>query len=124
LTWGKKALGPNSISALVISLLWDWDEAYITVLIWLAIHLSTHPWSWKKVEGVTIPKPGKPSYSTVESYWVISLLNCMGKLMEKVVAEMLSLHCEGERGGLQEGQYGCHKGRSTIDTVGILVGNI
>jgi hypothetical protein len=48
----------------------------------------------------------------------------MGKVTEKVVAEMLSTHCKGERGGLHKGQYGCHKGRSTVDAVCMLVANV
>jgi hypothetical protein len=74
--------------------------------------------------GVTILKPGKLTYTTIKSYQVISLLNCLGKVMEKVVAEMLSIHCEGQGGGLHNGQYRCRKGRSTIDAVGMLVAHV
>jgi hypothetical protein len=121
---GKKAPEPDGIGASVIRLLWDWDSANVTMLIQSAIRLGAHPRSWKIDKGVTILKPGKLSYSTVKSCTVMSLLNCMGKVTEKVITEMLSEHCKKEGGSLNKGQYGCHKGRSTIDAVGMLTANI
>ena len=70
--------------------------------------------------GVTIPKPGKDDYSKAKSYRVISLLNCLGKVVEKVVATMISEHCERE-GTLHPGQYGSRKRRSAVDAVGVLM---
>jgi len=70
--------------------------------------------------GVTIPKPGKDDYSKAKSYRVISLLNCLGKVVEKVVATMMSEHCERE-GTLHTGQYGSRKRRSAVDAVGVLM---
>jgi uridine phosphorylase len=63
-------------------------------------------------------------YTTVNSCRFISLLNCLGKVTEKVVTEMLSIHCEGKGGGLHNGQYGCWKGRSAFDAVGMLVAHV
>lgn len=34
-------------------------------------------------------KPNKRNCTLVKSYWVISLLNCPGKVVEKLVAEQL-----------------------------------
>jgi hypothetical protein len=118
---GKKAPGPDGIGASVLCSLWDWDSARLTWLICRAIRLGAHRRSCKVAKGITIPKPGMPSYSTVKSYRVISLLNCLGKVTE-VIATMISNHCE--LGGLHNGQYGCHRGRSAIDAVGMLVANV
>jgi hypothetical protein len=96
----------------------------VTTLVQSAIYLSAYPWSWKIAKGVTIPKPGKLMYTTVKTYRAISLLNFLGKVMQKVVAEMLSRHCKGEGGGLHNGQYGCRKGRSAIDAVHMLVTDV
>jgi hypothetical protein len=46
------------------------------------------------MKGITILKPGKDDYTKVKIYRVISLLNCLGKIVESVVATMLSDHCE------------------------------
>jgi hypothetical protein len=74
----------------VIRLLWDWDPAQITALVRASIRLGAHSKSWKVANGVTIPKPGKDDYTKVKGYRVISLLKCLGKVVEKVVATMLS----------------------------------
>jgi hypothetical protein len=35
---------------------------------------------------VVIPKPNKPDYSTIKAYYPIALLNCLGKILEKLMA--------------------------------------
>ena len=42
---------------------------------------------WKTARVVVIPKPGKPDYSVPKAYRPISLLECCGKLLEKIVAK-------------------------------------
>jgi hypothetical protein len=36
-----------------------------------------------------IPKPNKPDYSSEEAYRPIALLNCLGKVLEKLMAVRL-----------------------------------
>jgi hypothetical protein len=43
---------------------------------------------------VVIPKPNKPDYSAVKAYCPIALLNCIGKVLEKLMATRLSLMAE------------------------------
>jgi hypothetical protein len=38
---------------------------------------------------VIIPKPNKPDYSSVKAYCPIALLNCLGKVMEKLMVTRL-----------------------------------
>lgn len=42
-----------------------------------------------------IPKPNRASYDMAKSYRMISLLSCLGNVVERVVVELLSRHCEG-----------------------------
>jgi hypothetical protein len=49
-----------------------------------ALCLRIHPWTKAKV--VVIPKPGKMDYSAPKSYRPISLLKCLGKVLEKIIA--------------------------------------
>ena len=58
-----------------------------------AISLGYHP--WKDALVVVIPKPNKPNYSLPKAYRPISLLECCGKLLEKIVtrARALGLEC-------------------------------
>jgi hypothetical protein len=75
---------------------------------------------WKRASGVVIRKSGKDDYTQLQAYCAISLLSCMGKVVQKVVAELLSDQAE-RRGLLSDGQFGSRRGRSAIDTAAIMV---
>ena len=53
----------------------------------MAVSLGHHPWSTALV--VVIPKPAKPDYSLPKAYRPISLLECCGKLLEKIIAKRI-----------------------------------
>ena len=79
--------------------------------------LGVHPARWKLARGVIIPKD---DYTVARAYRCISLLNCLGKMVEKVVADMISCHCEMVE-GFHRGQYGCRTKRSAVDVVGVAI---
>ena len=63
---------------------------------------------------------GKRDFGLVKSYRVISLLNCLGKVVEKVVAGSLSQYCE-TYSKLHMGQMGARKQRCAIDALASLI---
>ena len=70
---------------------WAW-ASHCTVMTFIyrhALRLGLHHKSWKMAITVVIPKPGKPSYSVPRVYRPIQLLECMGKVLEKIVASRL-----------------------------------
>jgi len=69
---------------------------------------------------MVISKLGKPDYSKVRTYCVISLLDVIIKLLERTAAHLIADHQERKR-GLHEGQFGCWKWQSCVDTVVILM---
>jgi len=69
---------------------------------------------------VGIPKPNKPDCGVAKAYRVITLLNCLGKVVEKVAASTTADKWERRR-LLHDGQCGCRKRRSAIDAVGKLM---
>jgi len=73
------------------------------------------PHSWK--EGLVLPilKPGKDPAS-VQSYRPITLLSCMAKLMERLVARRLDYIVE-KQGLLSPSQCGFRPGKSTMDAL-------
>lgn len=73
----------------------------------------------EKARGVLFENRGERDFGLVRSYQVISLLNCMGKVVEKVVAEHHSHYCE-KHFKLHPGQMGGRKERSAIDAVAAL----
>ena len=78
--------------------------------------LGYQPKRWKRARGVLLEKVGKRDWSLVKSHRVISLLNCLGKVVEKVVAGLLSEYCE-TFSKLHPGQMGARKQRCAIDAV-------
>ncbi len=91
----------------------------MTDMVYHAIQLGYHAKEWKKACGILLGKGDKRDFGLVRSYRVISLLNCMGKLVEKVVAEQRSQFCE-KFSKLHLGQIGGPKKRSAIDAVTVL----
>jgi len=85
-----------------------------------AIHTERHPSVWKQASSVVIRKPGKDDYTQLMAYRSILLLSCMGNVVERVVAELLSDQAE-RRGLLSKGQFGSRRGRSAIDAAAIMV---
>jgi hypothetical protein len=61
-----------------------------------------------------------PTYAIAKAYRVISLLNCLGKVVEKLAATWIAFYYE-TNGLFHKGQFGCRRGRSTSDAVAKLV---
>ena len=116
----KKAPGPDKINFEILRMIWEWDKIRITSMIQQSGRLGYHPKAWKKARGILLEKAGKRDFGLVRSYRVISLLNCMGKILEKVIAEQLSHFCEAHS-KLHPSQMGGRKDRSAIDAVAKLV---
>jgi hypothetical protein len=69
---------------------------------------------------VVILKPNKSDYWVAKAYRVITLLNCMGKVVEKVAANTIGEECKRKR-LLHDRQFGFRKRRSAVDAVGRLM---
>jgi len=67
------------------------------------------PKEWQHSKVVMIPKPGK-DHGKTKSWRPINLINCIGKLVEKVVADRLQ-----ESGLLHRHQFGSVKDRSATE---------
>ena len=71
-----------------------------------------HPWVDAKV--VPIPKPNKPDYAMPKAYRPISLLECCGKLLEKLIAKRV-LHDLNTFNILPPSQFGSRDGHCAVD---------
>ncbi|KAF8700601.1 hypothetical protein AX14_000647 [Amanita brunnescens Koide BX004] len=72
------------------------------------------PTHFKDSLSVVIPKPNKPDYSIPKAYRPIALLNTLGKLLTKILANRLQ-HDAAACGLLHHDQFGGIQGHSTID---------
>jgi len=64
----------------------------LTYIYNLSLTSGTHP--WKHTIVVVLNKPNCPDYSQVKAYCPISLLECVGKLMEKIVTKWVNCDIE------------------------------
>jgi hypothetical protein len=116
----QKAPGVDKLNFRALRLLWELDAPRVIALVRQCFRLGTHPKAWKVARGILLQKPNKPDHTLVKAYRVISLLNCLGKIVEKLAAEAISTYCEGAQ-VLHPGQMGCRKRRSAIDAVACLI---
>ncbi|KAF8674800.1 hypothetical protein AX14_005246 [Amanita brunnescens Koide BX004] len=77
-------------------------------------HEGVWPSYFKDSQSVIIPKPNKPDYSIPKAYRPIALLNTIGKLLTKILANRLQ-HDAAEFGLLHRDQFGGIQKHSTID---------
>jgi Reverse transcriptase (RNA-dependent DNA polymerase) len=73
-----------------------------------------HPRSWKLATIAVVPKPSKEDYSLPKCYRPVALLECLGKLLEKVVAKRLTYDITA-LGLIPTTQLGARPFSSTID---------
>jgi len=116
----KNTPGPDMLSYRDLRLAREWDKERIGRLTKVAIRIGRPPEVWMCDIGVVIRKPGKDNKTMVTAYRSMSLLSPIGKVVEKVLTELLSEKANG-RGLLSGGQLGSREGRSAIDAVAIMV---
>ena len=112
----KKAPGTSLLNFKAIRLLWSWDQHRIIGVVQKSIQLGYYPTIWKTAKGVILQKAGKPNYTIPKAYRVISLLECLGKVVERVVAKKVTSFCEN-RHIFHEGQCGSRKNQNAHDAL-------
>ena len=116
----NKAPGIDQMGAPILRILWSWARERIHRLFTECIRRGVHCRVWRQDRGVIIPKPGKDDLEDCRSYRCISLLNCIGEVLERVVGGMLEDRLRGP-GLIDPGQFGSLRGRSAVDAVASLV---
>jgi len=86
----QKAPGPDRLGFKAMRSLWEWDSQRIINIVKVSFRLGVHPRAWKEAKGVVLPKPDKPDYGVAKAYRVITLLNCLGKVVKKVAANAIA----------------------------------
>src|ERR1700709_2108807 len=85
-----KTPGPDLITQEIIV------QAYLAIsntffnIYSILIDQGYHSKVWKQATGFILKKPKKPDYSLPKAYRVIALLNCLGKVSERILARRLS----------------------------------
>ena len=99
-----------------MALRWAWavDPTPIYLLISRCANTGYHPSIWRKTVAVALRKPKKPDYSNPRAYRLIQLEECLGKVLESVIARRLS-HMIHEHKLVPANQFGGRPGSSTVD---------
>jgi len=118
-----KAPGPDEISNRVLKNTLPVIEYHLQTLVQASVRLRHFPKAFKHTTTVVLRKPSRPDYTKVKAYRPIALENTVGKVMESVIAEIISYLTETHE-LLPPRHYGGRPGRSTEDAMMILSENI
>src|SRR5436853_7026869 len=88
---------------------------YFHTLYEVLLRYGDHPKAWREATIVIIKKSGKPDYSAPTAYPPLSLLNCLGKISEKIMVIHLA-HMAARHHLLHNLQIGGCPKRSAVDT--------
>lgn len=114
----KKAPGNDQLSFPIIKQAYNAIPDLINRAYKALFKFGYHPKIWRKAVGVILLKPNKKDYNVPKAYRIISLINCLGKTLEKILATRLE-YLANIPGAelLEENQMGGRKQRSAIDAV-------
>lgn len=108
----KKSVGPDAIPNVVLKKLPGSVHEFMAKLINCILSMGYYPNSWKAAHVIPIPKPGKPA-NEAKNLRPISLLNSLGKIIEKILHVRILEHCV-EKHLLPDNQFGFRSRHSTV----------
>jgi len=114
-----KAPGPDEIANVVLKKAYATLQRHLHSLVQASLQLNHFPEAFKTTTTVVLRKPMKPDYTKPNAYRPIALENTLGKVIESVVAEILSYLAETHNLLPQQHFGGC-PGRAGEDAMLIL----
>ncbi|XP_023215650.1 uncharacterized protein LOC111618371 [Centruroides sculpturatus] len=118
----RKAFGPDNITADIVRGLWQRHPDLLFHLYNLCLSHGVFPIAWKRALFALIPKD-KSLPPTTSNLRNISLLSALGKVLDKLLRNRLSLHLESI-GYLHPSQFGFRRQRRTVDALMALTSKI
>jgi ribonuclease HI len=110
----RKAPGPSQIGFDILRWAWEANSDIFTSLLTACANHGYHPQIWRQSIAIALRKPNKPDYSEPRAYRFIQLLECLGKILEKMMATRLS-HYINTHKLVSAMQFGARPGSSTTD---------
>jgi hypothetical protein len=117
----KSAPGPSGIGYNILKWAHTARPNALTIIFNLCLETSKHPWNEATI--IVLNKPQKPDYSVAKAYRPISLLECTGKVLEKIVTNRINADILNHD-ILPSTQFGSWPHHNTVDTVATLVHQI
>ena len=110
----KSAPGQSGHTWTIVKWAWEADADCITELLAACLRAGHHPLQWKEAVVCVISKPNQADYTLAKNFWPISLLECLGKLLEKVVARLIYRDMD-KHAFIPTMQFGGWNASSTLD---------
>ena len=114
----NSAPGHSQITYQVLK--WAWSnpngQKHILSLMQKCLRNGYHPKSWRKAIAIALRKPNKPDYSNPRAYRLITLLECLAKVLERIVAKRLTF-LAGKLNLIPPNQFGGRSNCSTDDAI-------
>ena len=121
-TSNKSAPGPSGINYKILK--WAFDTCPDTLTHIFNLSLSTGTHVWKHATIIPVAKPNKPDYSAPKAYRPVSLMECTGKLLEKVITRRITNDIALYPEILPNNQFGSRPQHCTTDAALTLVHRI
>ena len=115
--------GPDAITQEIITAAYKAQPKVLFQVFSILFNYGHHPICWKKATGAILKKNSKPDYSAPKAYRVIALLNCLGKVNERILAKRLGALAEVTH-LLYPSQIGGRRSKSAVDAAVLLVDKI
>ncbi|KAH7556799.1 hypothetical protein BM1_06233 [Bipolaris maydis] len=115
--------GPDALSQEIITAAYQTQPNMFFKAYSLLFNYGYHPTCWRRATGAILKKPSKPDYSIPKAYRVITLLSCLGKVTERIIAKRLGYLAETTN-LLHDSQIGGRLKKSAIDAALLLVDQI
>ena len=109
----QSAVGHDGISYFLIKRLPKGTKSTLCEIYSSALHVGYFPKYWKTAHVKMMPKPNKDK-KFAKSYRPISLLSCIGKVLERIIATRLSRYME-EKGLFAKSQSGFRRHHMTTE---------
>jgi Reverse transcriptase (RNA-dependent DNA polymerase) len=119
---GNTTPGADGILTILLKLAWPSIESSVTLLYNSCLSSGYFPNSFKEASVIMIPKPNK-DHTTIKGWRPISLLSCLGKGLERIVAKRLSKLAILYK-ILSPTHFGALPGRSAVDLAACVVNDI
>jgi len=115
--------GPDAITQEIIAAAFQAFPDILFKAFSTLFNYGYHPQCWKRATGAILKKASKPDYAAPKAYRVITLLSCLGKITERIIAKRLSNLAEITN-LLDNSQIGGRHKKSAIDAALLLVDQI
>ncbi|KID94004.1 Ribonuclease H-like protein, partial [Metarhizium majus ARSEF 297] len=120
---GNTSPGADNITVKLLQAVWDIIGGHVCRLYQGCLTVGHHPRAFREAEVVMIPKPGKRNLSPPRAWRPISLLSCLGKGLERLIARRLAW-ASIYYAVLHPQQAGALPKRSAVDLVAALIHDI